>query len=567
MALLVDVLRWQPDAVEDAFRRFGQARDLLLNTDDELRAARPPAGWAGPAATAAGGRHEQVAEGLRRVVAGITALRPVLAGAADTIAAVRADLALAERIATERGYFINPDGTVLATPRAQREGGTQHGELVDLVQRALLRADELDDALAAALTEAAAGRVDDGTGDTLSGAASYVLGAPGAGLPPAGASPAEVARWWNALTPAQQEHVLLARPGAIGNLDGVPAGVRDEANRYRLDDEAARIATERAQVQSQLDAATAARPQVPFSVYGTTAEEDGLLARLADLDRQQTALGQITEVADLDGRRLLLLDLDSGSRPQAAVAVGDIDTADHVAVFTPGFTTTVGDLRGYTDDAAALRETAQQLADERGDGESVATVAWLGYDAPQWDTTFTADQSVAGDAAARAGGADLARFLDGVNASRVDDPHLTALGHSYGSTTTGYAVQLASGVDDAVLFGSPGGSTADLSQLNLPPGHLGVVEARWDPVADLGSFGGDPNNQDGVTNLSAQEEVGPGGVPLQESTGHSDYLTPGTTSQYNIAATVAGQPEHRYLDEGGIGFGDVLRGGPLPRGF
>ena len=39
---------------------------------------------------------------------------------------------------------------------------------------------------------------------------------------------------------------------------------------------------------------------------------------------------------------------------------------------------------------------------------------------------------------------------------------------------------------------------------------------------------------------------------------HAQYLTPGTTSQYNIAATVAGLPDHRILDPG-PGVGDVLR--------
>ena len=40
---------------------------------------------------------------------------------------------------------------------------------------------------------------------------------------------------------------------------------------------------------------------------------------------------------------------------------------------------------------------------------------------------------------------------------------------------------------------------------------------------------------------------------------HAHYLTPGTTSQFNIAATVAGLPEERILDPG-VGVGDVVRG-------
>ena len=70
---------------------------------------------------------------------------------------------------------------------------------------------------------------------------------------------------------------------------------------------------------------------------------------------------------------------------------------------------------------------------------------------------------------ARAGGEDLAAFYQGVNASRTDDPHLTALGHSYGSLTTGYALQHdGTGVDDAVLFGSPGPAPGSATTCTCP---------------------------------------------------------------------------------------------------
>ena len=250
---------------------------------------------------------------------------------------------------------------------------------------------------------------------------------------------------------------------------------------------------------------------------------------------------------------LVLLDLDR-DRPRAAVATGDVDTADHVAVLTPGFGNTVGaDLPGVVETAGALRDrSAAVLGGSGRGGESVAAVAWLGYDVPGGPLNVsTAD-------AARRGGADLARFYDGIDAARPTDPHLTALGHSYGSLTTGYALQQAHGVDDAVLFGSPGIGTDDLGDVHVPAGHTGVVEAPWDPVADLGWFGDDPNRLDGVTGLSARAATLPDGAAAAGSVLHSQYLTPGTTSQYNIAATVAGLPGRRILDPG-VGVGDVLR--------
>jgi hypothetical protein len=518
---LADVRRWNPAAVETAFAGLGTARDRLLDADADLAAAAPPPGWTGAAADGAGRQHGRLAEQLRRTVAGVTALRPALAGAADTITDLHRELALVDGLAAARGYRINPDGSVIAPPTAAGippwTAQLQAAELDEIstsIAGVLRRAEELDQALAAAVQAVADGRVDDGSGRSLLGAAEHVLGGERPpSPPPAGATPEQNAAWWARLTPAQRESVLLADPDLVGNRDGVPADVRDEANRTRLDTETARTDAAIAEARSRL---AALPPPSPLRRM--------LEFQLDELEDQRDALTAIddTVAADPTDRRLLLLDVTGHAEPRAAVALGDIGTADHVGVYTPGFTTTVTDsLPGVAADLSSLREQAQSQLDRAGrSGESVAAVAWLGYDIPQWDTPTTPDQSVAGSGAARAGGADLARFLDGVGAARPGDaPHLTALGHSYGSTTTGYALQQATGVDDAVLFGSPGLPVDDPAQLNVPPGHLSLLEAPGDPVADVGS-----------------------------------------TSQYNIAATVAGLPENRVGTADNSDTGDVVRG-------
>jgi hypothetical protein len=264
-------------------------------------------------------------------------------------------------------------------------------------------------------------------------------------------------------------------------------------------------------------------------------------------------LDAVDRAASGAGRSLLLLDLDR-IRPRAAVAAGDVDAADHVAVLTPGFGNTVrGDLSEVADAADVVRSRSLFALDHAGrHGESVAAVAWLGYDVPAGPAAVSTPD------AARSGGADLARFYEGIDASRRADPHLTALGHSYGSLTTGYALQRASGVDDAVVFGSPGIGTDHVGNLQVPAGHVGVVEAPWDPVADLGWFGDDPNRLEGATGLSAHPATLPDGTSSTGSVLHAQYLTPGTTSLHNIAATVAGLPDQRILDPG-VGVGDVVR--------
>ena len=365
--------------------------------------------------------------------------------------------------------------------------------------------------------------------------------------PPDDASPDQVHAWWSALGPTQQLAVALLSSGQVGNRDGVAAWGRDLANRTQLP-------LVREQLERQLaDVTSGQHPYEPYGggFYIEPAEAQELRDKLSGLDSVQ-------DVLDRGGRQLLVLDADSGSQLHAAVAIGDVDTADHVSVFTPGFTTTVKDsLGGIDSDMASLKVRAQQEQARDGSFDTVATVSWLGYDAPQWDGVVFPSQSVASDDLARKGGDDLAQFYSGINASRDVDPHLTALGHSYGSTTTGFALQHeGTGVDDAIVFGSPGLGTSERDDLHVPDGHLFRVEARRDPVADLATFGIDPTWLDGVDGLSAKE-ADIDGQQYQESTGHSEYLDDGTTSQYNIAVTVGGQPERQVHDDG-RGAGDVL---------
>lgn len=184
-------------------------------------------------------------------------------------------------------------------------------------------------------------------------------------------------------------------------------------------------------------------------------------------------------------------------------------------------------------------------------------VTWIGYDAPAWSETLDPRKSVAFDNAARKGATALNSFYAGIDAVRTDDPHTAALGHSYGSLTTSLALQQGgTGADDVMLFGSPGLDTDNVADLKVPAGHVYVLEDKNDPVADLAAFGPDPNQLDGVTNLSTRHEDTPLGE-RSESTGHSSYLNDSTTSQYNIATVVAGVPEQAIHDQQ-FGIGDAL---------
>lgn len=571
---LADVRRWDAAGLETTIAALATSRDALVELDHGLTAARP-ADWTGAAADRAGVEHERIGEQLRRIVAGASAVRRGVADTADSIAALHDGIAMAEALATANGFFVGVDGTVtdIAPPvvaaelveTVRRERTAISAEVVDRLEQVLRRATLLDTDLAQLLARAIADQIDDGAATTLGSAAlaGQLAGDLPVPAPPDGGAVGDNAGWWASLTPAEQSEVTRNNPAWIGNLDGIPAADRDTANRALLDTGRAALDNEIAATEARLADLTGN----PFNVANpfAVAEVLTLDTRLHELRDQQATYQAVHDTINdpaRPDRHLLLLDLDR-DHPRAAVAVGDIDTADHVAVFTPGFTSNVADSLGNYDlDVAALRDTAETELDRYPDtaGQTVAGVTWIGYDAPQLLETLDPTGSVVSSQPATEGGTELAGLLDGINASREDDPHLTAVGHSYGSTTTGYALQQATGVDDAALFGSPGGSTSDIGDLNLAPGRVAVLEADGDPVADAGRFGHDPNQLEGITELSSRAAPERG---LEGVTGHSDYLTPGSTSQYNIAATIAGLNDQR-IEGDSTGLGDSLRRGATP---
>ncbi len=384
--------------------------------------------------------------------------------------------------------------------------------------------------------------------------------APGQGQvsPPNGASPAESASWWKALDPDQQQRVITDHPGWIGNRDGVPFAARDQANRALLSVNRADLVAQRGRFETDL------ADNWLGDVFTTDDEAlEQVKDKLASLDAIEQTL------ARTGPRQLLLLDMGP-ERAQAAIARGDVDSADNVAVFVPGMSSTVtNSMKGYDNNMDQLQHRAELENKRATPGQTVttATVTWIGYQAPQLGWDLIGEGSVAGDHAAQLGAAQLVPFLRGIDAARDHDAHLSVLGHSYGSTTAGLALQQSTGVDDVVLFGSPGVGTNHLADLSVQKGHTYYIEARWDPVGDLGHFGLDPSHLDGIEHASAREStvVDPLTGEIRhfaEVTGHGAYLADDSTSQYNMSVVVAGVPDRRVVD-GGQGIGDALSW-PIP---
>ena len=374
---------------------------------------------------------------------------------------------------------------------------------------------------------------------SLTGTAALLTAVPN---PPPGA---DVGTWWQGLTAAQREAAVIHLPEIVGPAEGLPGWARDRANRVLLERADAALSAEvgtlqpREQAWRDLLAGDAGLTSaMTIGTFGGGAQRVAAQQAVAKLAAVR-ATRQVVAQTDGRSRQLLAFDL-SGRTARVAVAVGDIDHAAHVAVVVPGFTTTVQrDLGGADRVSADLADLSRRAAGLVGDHREVAVVSWLGYDIPQTADTLRSGHSVVLRESAEAGAVSLAAFLRGVPSER----HVTLVGHSYGSTTAGLALARGdTGVDDLVVLGSPGLGVSRTDALSLPSGHLHVLEADDDPVADLSWFGRDPSKLPGVDRLSTDDTELPEGSPGRASVGHSGYLVPGTTSQWNVAAVVAGAP-------------------------
>ncbi len=246
-----------------------------------------------------------------------------------------------------------------------------------------------------------------------------------------------------------------------------------------------------------------------------------------------------------------------------------------------------------TDEARQLRQEAlRQLQTTPGHAtDSVSTIAWIGYDTPQIPGFEDKGGSLAGawdvshGQLAQAGAKDLAGFYDGLTASHEGVPaHLTAIGHSYGSLTTGLALQEPGnhGVTDAIFYGSPGIEATTPQELQLADGHVFTMQTPDDPIRHVydaplvhaavpllpqplesvaesmlrtmdltgaGQFGPNPATNPNFTHLETGAVTVPDGsggtMDLGSAQGHSDYPRFGDngmprTTNYNIAAVIAG---------------------------
>lgn len=374
--------------------------------------------------------------------------------------------------------------------------------------------------------------------------------------PPKDGSPKANADWWKKLDPDQQAAWTALHPDTLGGLDGLPATVRDEANRMVFDER-------RGQYQTELNGI----PKPPANewtwitagMYPAKVHTDEWMDwdkkygdRYRHLESSLKGMGAIQNRFDQTGKDGLpeayLLGFSPEGHGRAIVANGNPDTAQHQAVYVPGTTSNLEGFGGSIDRTAELWRQTHQAAPNA----STSTIAWLGYDAPQDIVKDAPFEHYAYD-----GAPAYRKFMDGLDASYAGtgEPHRTAIGHSYGTTLIGAAAQTGDlNADDVIFAGSPGVKVGSAGEMDVPKGHVWNEEADGDKVPDIGRWGhgGSQWKMGGGVFLIPSDEAfganqmnthaeGSGPSATTASHGHSEYWNRGTTSLKNQALVVVGE--------------------------
>ena len=374
-------------------------------------------------------------------------------------------------------------------------------------------------------------------------------------------TPEEVSVWWGLLSESERVALISKDPEKYGNLDGIDMASRAKANEIVLLGPK-NLAGEHIPGAGLLGEAENEYGRLGEAVNDAirTGADDG---RLNDLLRQQNDAWN--RLQDLRALRDQLRDPEvtlvalqpgkPGENVRAALAIGDVDHADHVATLVPGRTTNCRDSAGLN---VGYAQNLRAAAAEQGkiDESKVATIAWMNYHAPQ----AGADGSVMFTGRAAAGAEPLRNFMTGIHTWRAEqglDVHQSGITHSYGSTTGGFAMRdIGEGVvDDYAYTGSPGAGVYSVESLGVDKEHVWVSGiTHLDGVLGMGTdwnFGRDPRDLEGIGHLSG-DATGARGYTSGEGDSYANhsmyFVAPEDDNTQNYAlndlgAVIAGTKE------------------------
>ncbi|MFF7994743.1 alpha/beta hydrolase [Kitasatospora xanthocidica] len=520
--------------------------------------------WTGTAANHAQARIQLLGTELQSAHSELDFVSKALAKAAEQFALAQAHLVYALDDAKAAKLNVAPDGTITwdKEPTSANYAGagaeTTAIAISNRITAALNEAAHADQEISARLNHFAT-NAGDGTGlDAATVAKDQAAETARERIPPAGTDPASVKKWWDGLTDTERQKFIQDDPAQVGNLDGVPAAARDQANRINL-------TRTQADLQKQLSDLDKSEPlSVTGTPYGATespdhivwkAERDALQGKLKGLQAIQDRLDK--PVTDQDPRPYLL-GLDAAAPGgRAILALNDPDTADHVATFVPGTESKLAGVGGTMDKAKEMYRSAIDASP----GGKVSTIAYVNYTAPQ-SAKPSFPQPIP-DAAyegyAKDAEQNLYNFESGLRATHQGPPsHNTIIGHSYGSTVVGYAMRdKGLPVDTVVFAGSPGVGVDRAADLNtdlakgtkMDPSHVYAVLGGDDSITD---WTPDPLSADNYNPASDDYHLRFGRDPMNpafgaqhlpsQNTDHDHYWNKGTPSWKAFGQVIAGRP-------------------------
>lgn len=516
-----------------------------VESADRVRSAVD--GWAGDASAAFARRVDTTTASARLAHEQFTAAKQAIENVARTYAAVRQSAD--QIIAFWRLVVILTGGA--RTPELDRRISDDLHQLRDTYGRQLRAQASALARLTPAFQKTA--------GHTDSWQSTRPQAAPR--MPPPGSDPRDVASWWKSLTDEHRDQLLATGFTTLGQMQGLPADVVDTANRRRIDVDQRRFSAAAADLDRRAQE-RAGELGIALDENSMREANDPLLSDLLDKksdaerrsDNAQAAsanLGKALHDADLSGLPrdeiyVLAYSPDGPGRKEGtlAAAFGNPDTARNVAVTVPGTGTTIGS--DFTGQAANLRG-------QMGGGAQNATIAWLGYDAPDWD------QSVASDIGAKEGAHSLVSDVNGYRAAAeaagTPRQHLSVVGHSYGSATVGYAGMNGLAADDIAFVGSPGVGASDVDQLSAGAGHVWSGGNEHDPV--IQGTNGTYFTEDGSSSgpydprFGANQFDTDAGVGIKNA--HTTYYDRGSDSLRNLGHIATGNydavSERSYFEE------------------
>lgn len=547
MATWADIQSWQLSYVEEAEdlieAEVREAREIIADLEHAANDIRSQ----GEAPDRMRQRLTEIQDKLDSRLNELTEYALATAELHGYVSRVAAKRKSAWEVAAEVGYDIPESGVVQpSAPETRFEPvASKFAELRDCVDDAVRIATEAEEtvgsryqALADGQYVLAEGRHSESAGLANDADPSW--------------SPEEVSVWWALLSESEREALINKDPEKYGNLNGIDMASRAKANDLvlngRIDAAGHRIPgtglLEKA--QKEYDEAKAAYERDKDSFWGRQYSDDEALERYRNAENKLNDLLAIKKALDDDpGISLITLEFgEGGENVRAALAIGDVDNAKHVTTLVPGMTTSC---RRSTDLNLGYARNMIEAAEDAGGAEkgSVAAVAWMGYEAPPHPEEL--DFSVASTHKAEVGGQKLNGFLTGIHSWRSErgmDVHQSAITHSYGSTTGGFAMRdIGEGVvDDFVYTGSPGSAVHSVGTLGVDPDHTWVSAIPLhDDVQGMGpdwTFGRDPKELEGIGHLSG-DATGGDGYNSDPNAGtfanHSAYFYRAKEGQHNYS--------------------------------